>query len=121
MYTGTLPAASNRADFVIQCDLVNVESTIEHDDPVNLIEGGFITVALRPLNMSTPALTGTSTDGHVTILNMNTFYVRFTREEMLRFPAGEIDIGITLKLENDGITRQLFKGQVPIIDGVVLP
>src|SRR5262245_764967 len=133
MYTGILPAASNRADLVFQVQLFNTEAlpTLELGDPVPPsptpppdpidLKNSVITVALRPLNMSVPALTGTNLDGHITILTLNTFYVRFTRDEMIRFPAGEIDMGITLKLPDDGITRQIFKGQVPVIDGVVLP
>jgi len=44
--------------------------------------------------------------------------VRFTRAEMSNFAAGDLDIGITVTL-NDGVTYQLFAGQLPVVDGVV--
>lgn len=113
-YTGFLPAASNRADFMFQVKLTDPKTNDFID-----FTGMVITVALRPAARGTqPMLVGSSTDGHVTIIGLGVFEVRFTRQEMTQFPAGEIDLGITLQHTN-GVTYQLFSGQVPIVDGVV--
>jgi hypothetical protein len=37
---------------------------------------------------------------------------------MTQFGPGDLDLGITVLL-NDGITRQVFAGQLPVVDGVV--
>ena len=113
-YTGYLPAASNRADLNFQVELFDnvTNDTVDFTDSV-------ITVSLRPFGQGMPALTGTNLDGHIEILfATSTFEVRFSRAEMTQFPPGELDIGITALL-NDGVTYQLFSGQLPIVDGVV--
>jgi hypothetical protein len=112
-YSGTLAAESNRADLAFQVEMLDpvTNDTIDMTDCV-------ITVALRLLGHTLPALTGTNLDGHVDIVAANTFQVHFSREEMGNFAPGEIDLGITIML-NDGITYQLFAGQLPLVDGVV--
>ena len=112
-YTGHVAAASNRADFLFQVKLVDPAT----NDSVDFT-GAKITVALRPTTQSMPALTGTNMDGHITVLGLGVFEVHFTRGEMAMFVAGELDIGITVTL-SDGVTYQLFAGQLPIVDGVV--
>jgi len=112
-YTGHLQAASNRADLLFEVKLT---------DPVtnDLVDftGATITISLRPQTQSAPTVTGSNHDGHVIVTGLGTFDVHFTRAEMTQFSAGDIDVGITVLLA-DGITRQLFAGQIPIIDGVV--
>lgn len=112
-YTGHVAAASNRADLMFQVELIDPKT----NDVVDLT-GSTITVALRLTTQNIPALTGTNLDGHVTIVGLGVFTVHFTRDEMARFPAGDMDIGIVAKL-NDGVTYQLFAGQLPVVDGVV--
>jgi hypothetical protein len=113
MYTGHTQAASNRADFLFQVELIDPRT----NDFVDFT-GASITVALRFTGQTSPTITGTNSDGHVTVIGLGVFETRFTRQEMTQFPAGDIDIGITVTLA-DGITRQLIAGQVPVIDGVV--
>ena len=112
-YTGHIAAASNRADLLFQVNLVDPVT----NDNVNLT-GSTITVALRPSSQSLPAISGTNLDGHVTVVGLGVFDVRFNRAEMVRFAPGDLDIGITVKLA-DGVTYQLFAGQLPVVDGVV--
>jgi hypothetical protein len=112
-YTGHLPAASNRADFLFQVELVDRVT----NDFVDFT-GATITVSLRGVNQIAPALTGTTADSHVVIIGPGTFEVHFTRAEMTQFPAGDLDMGITVLL-TDGNTYQVFSGQLPIVDGVV--
>jgi hypothetical protein len=118
-YTGHIAAASNRADLKFKVELVDPVT----NDFVDFT-GATIKVALRPVSggsrfpSSGPALSGTNHDGHITITDIGTFEVHFTRAEMSQFSAGDLDIGITLELA-DGITYQLFAGQLPVVDGVV--
>ena len=117
-YTGHIAAASNRADLQFKIELVDPVT----NDFVDFA-GATITVALRPVkgggnNYSSPTLTGTNQDGHITVTDLGTCEVRFSRAEMAQFAPGDLDIGITLKLAT-GITYQLFAGQLPVVDGVV--
>jgi len=112
-YTGHVAAASNRADLMFQVELIDPKT----NDFVDFT-GATITVALRMSSQTTPSLTGTNLDGHVTVVGLGVFDVKFTRAEMTQFPAGDLDIGITVLL-NDGVTYQLFAGQLPVVDGVV--
>ena len=114
-YTGHIAAASNRADLKFQVELIDPAT----NDFVDFT-GATITVALRPgaQSRAVPQLTGTNLDGHITVISPGVFEVRFTRAEMTQFPAGDVDIGITVLL-NNGVTYQLFAGQLPIVDGVV--
>lgn len=118
-YTGHIAAASNRADLLFAVELVD-PVTNDHVD----LTGATITVALRPVmggnnfNLAVPTLTGTNHDGHITVTLAGTFEVRFSRHEMVQFSPGDLDIGITVTL-SDGVTYQLFAGQLPVVDGVV--
>lgn len=112
-YTGHIAAASNRADLKFRVELVDQAT----NDSVDFT-GATITVALRPTSQSMPALSGTNADGHITVIGLGVFDVRFTRAEMARFPPGDLDIGIVVTLA-DGVTHQLFAGQLPVVDGVV--
>ena len=112
-YTGHVAAASNRADLLFAVELVDPVTNDNVD-----FTGALITVALRLTAQSTPSLSGTNQDGHIIVTGHGVFEVHFTRDEMARFPAGDMDIGITVRL-NDGVTYQLFAGQLPVVDGVV--
>jgi len=112
-YTGHVAAASNRADFMFQIELIDQKT----NDFVDFT-GATITVALRMSSQTTPSLTGTNLDGHVTVVGLGVFETHFTRAEMTQFPPGDLDIGITVQL-SDGVTHQLFAGQLPVVDGVV--
>jgi len=112
-YTGHVAAASNRADLLFAVELVDPVTNDNVD-----FTGALITVALRLTTQSTPSLSGTNQDGHITVTGLGAFEVHFTRNEMAQFPAGDMDIGITVRL-NDGVTYQLFAGQLPVVDGVV--
>ena len=117
-YTGHIAAASNRADLLFQVVLIDPKTNDNVD-----FTGATITVALRPVSGGNnyapgPILTGTNQDGHITIIGPGNFTVKFSRSEMTQLRAGDYDIGITVLL-NDGITYQLFAGQLPVVDGVV--
>jgi hypothetical protein len=112
-YTGHTAAASNRADLLFDVELIDPAT----NDFVDLT-GATISVALRLTSQSVPTLTGSNSDGHCTVTGDGTFRTHFTRAEMTTMPPGDADIGITVTLA-DGITYQLFAGQLPVVDGVV--
>ena len=111
-YTGHIAAVSNRADLLFGVELKHPAT----NDFVDFTDAT-ITVSLRLTSQSNPSLTGTNTDGHVTVTGPGTFDVHFTRAEMTTLPPGDADMGITVVL--DGLTYQVFAGQIPIVDGVV--
>lgn len=112
-YTGHIAAASNRADFLFAVVLVDPVTNDNVD-----FTGATITVALRLTSQQMPSISGTNLDGHITVTGLGKFEARFTRNEMAQFPAGDVDIGITVRL-SDGVTYQLFAGLLPVVDGVV--
>jgi hypothetical protein len=114
--TGHLGAATNRADFLFQVQLIDANGTLDTIDFTNVV----ITCALRMVDQfgATPSITGTNLDGHITIIDAANFRVHFTRDEMTMFAPGDLAVGIAMKL-NDGITYPLFSGFVPVVDGVI--
>ena len=112
-YTGHIAAVSNRADWLFAVELVDPKT----NDLVDFT-GAKITVALRQVTQGSPSLSVTNLDGHIDVTGPGVFEVRITRDEMTKFPAGDLDIGIVVTL-NDGVTYQLFAGQLPVVDGVV--
>jgi hypothetical protein len=116
MYTGPLAAASNRADLKFSVEVVDNDT----GDDIDLTDST-INVALREQTDSvnaTPVLTGSTSDGKVTLVSDGTFQVAFTPSDMGALKAGTYDIGITVKLST-GVTFQLLAGTLPVIDGIV--
>lgn len=111
-YTGHMTAASNRADLLFGVELKHPAT----NDFVDLTDAT-ITVGLRLSSQTAPSLTATTGNGHITVTGPGTFTVHFTRAEMATFPPGDADVGITVAL--DGVTYQIFAGQLPVVDGVV--
>ena len=114
-YTGPLAAASNRAEW---------EWTVELTDPVTnaLVDltGSTINVAVRPEENLNTILTGSNTDGHITIISLGVAFVSFSRAEMCNLIEGSYKCGITVRLAS-GKTFQIFAGDLPVVDGVVNP
>lgn len=113
MYKGPLAAVSNREDW---------QFTIEVIDPATNdfvdFTGATIIVMVRPQENTNTVLTGSNSDGHITVTGPGTANVLFRRTDMINLPARVYDVGITLKLLS-GITYQLFAGTLPVEDGVV--
>jgi hypothetical protein len=111
-YTGHTAPASNRADLLFDVEIKDKAT----DDFVDLTNADIV-VALALTSQTVPTLIGTKADGHCTVMDDGVFRVHFTRAEMVTFPAGDLDIGITITM--DGITYQILSGQLPIVHGVV--
>lgn len=114
-YTGHIAAASNRADLLFQVELIDPVTNDFVDLTDALIK---VEARLATAYGTASLLSGSTTDGHVTVTGPGMFTVHFTRAEMTQFAPGDLDIGITATL-NSGITYQLFAGQLPVVDGVV--
>ena len=113
MFTGALPAVSNREtlNFVVE---VFDDDTGEAFD----ITGSTVTVAIRAQNAALPLLQGSSSDGHVLLTGSSTITVTFPVAEMMQLVAGQYDLGLTILLLA-GTTRQLLVVVLPVVDGVV--
>jgi hypothetical protein len=116
MYIGNLAAASNRADWKFQVELINPDTDLGVD-----LTGSTIKIALRPDSQTSPLLQGTNSDGHITVTAPATagiFIVQFSPAEMSILTAGSYDVGMTIKLA-DGITYPVIAASLPVIDNVV--
>ena len=110
-YTGHMTAASNRADLLFGVGSRPVDQAFM--ELTNLT----ITVAL-PADFADGAVAHRHhRQRNITVTGPGTFTVHFTRAEMATFPPGDADVGITVAL--DGVTYQIFAGQLPVVDGVV--
>ena len=116
MYTGTLAAASNKADWKFTISLVDPDT----GDVVNLT-GATVKLSVRDQNSRSTILSGSTIDGKITLSNPTggECLVWFTPTDMGVFTcAGSFDVGVTVLLST-GLTYQLIAGQLPVIDGVI--
>lgn len=107
MYTGSLAAVSNRADWV---------ETITITDQA----GGFpaVTEANVAVTGCGVNLTGSISGGGVTYDPVTgTLVFTFSDERMRCVPAGEYQVGVVITI--DDVQTQLFAGTVPVVAGVV--
>src|SRR5262245_51592392 len=103
--TGHMAAASNRADLMFHVDVVDHSTNAPFD-----LTGAVVTLALRTAaaHGQAPILQVDSSDGHIVIGSPATaggFDVHISRNEMTQFPAGDLDIGVTIRASN-GVTYQ---------------
>jgi hypothetical protein len=112
MYTGTLAAASNRADWRF-----NIEITDPTTNALVDLTGATVEVAVCDEETGALKLEANTANGKATIPSLGTITVSFPRSDMTPLFAGSLQIGVTIVLA--GITYQLIAGTVPIIDGVV--
>lgn len=116
MYTGTLAAASNKADWKFTISLVDPDTS----DVVDLT-GATIKLSVRSQNGKNTVLSGSTSDGKITLSNPTNgeCLVWFTPTDMGVFTcAGTFDVGVTVLLST-GITYQILAGQLPVIDGII--
>lgn len=114
MFTGNLSAASNRADLIIPW-IIDDKDTGELIDLTDAV----IDIAFTADGCSTPALTGSTTSGAITITSTGNFQIAFTPNQMNVLCAGSYKVGIRMVLDN--VTTQLCVAEIQIVDGVVQP
>ena len=113
MITGTLPPTSNRETWQVVFRLIDPDTGTIPD-----LTDATATLGIRPDEQSLCVLTGSTSDGHITIdVSAGTMTILYPPAEMKDLGPGEYDIGIMLTV--DGQTHQFFAGSLPVIDGVV--
>jgi hypothetical protein len=114
-YTGSLPPTSNRETWQLVITLTDPDTNTAPD-----LTGATATMGLRPDEQSLCLLTGSTSDGHLTIdADAGTLTILFSDTEMKSLSPGEYDIGVMLTV--DGQTHQLIAATLPVIDGVIDP
>jgi hypothetical protein len=114
MLTGSLPAVSNREDW-------SLGITVRDDTGALLdITGCVLSFAFEGLQSNVPILEGTSANGHIAIVNGpgGQALVNFSAEELSQLSPDTYEVGIRITLTT-GERKQLFKGNVPVVNGVV--
>jgi hypothetical protein len=111
MQTGTLAAVSNREDWLDGGEVRDADSVLVD------ITGASIIVQVSDRESHAPMLTVSTDNGLITITGTGTFQWEVPAASMRVFCAETYDVGITIEL--NGGTTQLFKGTIPILDGVV--
>jgi hypothetical protein len=114
MFTGTLPAVSNRADWIECFQLLDEEDPTE---AIDISDATQITIELRAPQTRAIVLTGTLTGGEIDHIETGVFQWHFTADQMSQLDAGDYEVGCTIV--QDSITIQLLIGIVPICDGIV--
>jgi hypothetical protein len=111
MNAGTLQAVSNREDWVDGGDVRDADGVLVD------IAGASIILQVNDRESHAPLLTVSTDNGLITITGTGTFEWEVPVASMRVFCAETYDVGITIEL--NGSTTQLFKGTIPILDGVV--
>lgn len=114
MYTGSLPAVSNRETWSL-----SVTVTDDEGAAVDLT-GATVTIGVREPESLQPIATYTSGDGKLAISSPATAGI-FTLDvpmDQATYPPGQYEVGIIVELAS-GVKRQLVVATLPVVDGVV--
>jgi hypothetical protein len=104
MFSGSLPPASNRADWSEVFEVFDDET----GDQIDLSDA----VIVFDLRAS-----GCAINAAITLVDTGKFTASFTRDQLKQLCAGTYEIGCTLS-RADTITQE-FIGTLPVLDGVV--
>src|SRR5262249_5639772 len=116
MYTGSLRAASNRAEWQFSVELTDPDT----DLPIDLT-GALIEIAVRDQQSRMPLLPGSSASGKIAIpvpATGGAFTVTFPKTDMATLCANMFDVGLRVSLAS-GRNYQLIVATLPVVDGVV--
>lgn len=109
MYIGTLEAASNRADWTMQLQLIDSED----GDTIDL---SGCDVVLEVKDECRSVLRAAVGDG-VSFPQDDVLLWNFPADQMRALRSGNYNVGLTISAE--GQTVQLIVGTLPVIDGIV--
>jgi hypothetical protein len=104
MFTGSLPAASNRADWSEVFEIFDDETGDQID-----LSAATIVFELRE--------SGCRIQATITLVDTGKFTASFTRDQLNRLCSGTYSVGCTIT-RNDIITQE-FIGTLAVLDGVV--
>lgn len=113
MYTGTLDPVSNRATWIVNYEITDVET----GDLIDLSGVDEITIEIRDPKTQSAILTGTKTGGDIVISDTGVFTWTFSATDMRTLCAKTYEVGCTLTDNSE--TVQLMIGTLPVYDGVV--
>jgi hypothetical protein len=111
-FIGTLNPISNRTGWLADFELDDADN----GGPVD-ITGASIVIEVRDLDTGWIALSATTGNGKITILDTGVFRVNVAPGETQLLRAGTYEVGATITL--NGESRQLIIGTLPVMDGVV--
>ncbi len=111
-FVGTLDPISNKAGWRADFELDDADA----GGPID-IGGASIVIEVRDPRSGLLALSATTGNGKVTILDTGVFEIDVAPAETQRLGAGTYEVGATITL--NGESRQLIIGTLPIMDGVV--
>lgn len=115
MLTGTLPPASNRADWI---DCVEIRDTEADDEDDALIDLSDCSIVLAIYDEDYMKRADASTDdGDIVIVDAGVFQFTFPRSVMGTLDAGTYKVGCTISRDDE--TVQLLIGDLPVVDGFV--
>lgn len=113
MYTGALPAVSNRETWSL-----SIAVTDDAGAAVDLT-GATIKIGVREPDAMSAFITYTSGDGKLSITDaVGGIFALNTDLDPATFPPGMYEVGVVIKLVS-GTKRTLIVGTLPVVDGVV--
>ena len=114
MYTGALPAVSNRETWSL-----SVTVTDDTGAAVDLT-GSVVTIGVREPESLQPKVTYTSGDGKLVIATPATSGVFALNADLdpSLFPPAMYEVGVIIRLAS-GVKRTLIVATLPVMDGVV--
>jgi hypothetical protein len=112
MYTGALPAVSNRETWSLA-----ITVTDDTGAAINLT-GATIVIGVREPEALSPFITYTSGDGKLVVTDaVNGVFALNANLDQATFPPGQYEVGVILKLAS-GVRRTLVVATLPVVDGV---
>ncbi len=113
MFTGDLPAASNRAGY-------SQLFAVADDDTGELLDlsAANIVFEIRDPNTLLPLLRATTADGKASVIDAGTFQVTFSLAEMQQLCPRIYDAGCTIQ-NGAADPIQFIAGTIAVFDGVV--
>ena len=110
MYTGSLAAVSRREDWIAVSPLID-----EDNEEVTLTDATFEMFVCKQGCPDNPVLSGSTSDGKITLPSATTFQWAFTPDDMSALCSGTYDV--FLRVTIDGVVTQILSCSVPIVEG----
>lgn len=110
MYTGSLAPVSNKEDWIVSSPLIDDDGA-----EVTLTDATFELFVCRQDRPSEYVLSGSTSDGTITLPTSTSFQWWFTDTQMADLPAGTYDI--FLRVTIDDVVTQILSCTVPIVEG----
>ena len=110
MNTGSLAPFSNREDWQITGALVDDDGAL-----VTLTGSTIVFYLTEQGSPSTAVLTGTTTDGEITIPTTTSFQVDFAVDDVTSLVAGTYDAYLRITISD--VTTQLIAGTMQVVEG----